>query len=94
MKVTSEVTQAIEGLSKGTNTIEQVENLFKTRNWPADSKQHSTLEDLQKSEVLDSAPDTAGSRSEITNAWFRGLIDDEQYKRLQKASTVGMKSKA
>ncbi len=91
----SEVTQAIEDLSSGAKTIEEVAELFKTRSWPDKPNQPSTsLAEINQRELQDYEPEPVGSRSEITLAWMMDKINDAQYKMLSDAAYSGLKKEA
>ncbi len=87
----SEVTKAVRALQSGERTIEDVEQMFKTRSWPRPQTTPTSATDAFKREIEDREPDAPGSFSEVAQAFYAGVIDVDTYERLANAAKAAPK---
>jgi hypothetical protein len=76
----SDVTEALQGLADGESTLDEVEALFREREWPRRSD--------------DQGGHLPGSFAEVADAYSAGLINHDQYVRLAAAATEAMRAQS
>ena len=77
---TSEVSNLLNALRDGTMSLEEVAQRFRTRQWPRRrSAPTTTYDEIASAELEDPAPYIPGSFDDVTAAYHRGELSDEQY---------------
>lgn len=84
----SEVTDALRELQAGTRSIEDVEQMFRSRSWPKPAPIAKDGESLLKAELTDKDPAPEGSFSEVASAFYSGIITIDQYEVLAQAANA------
>lgn len=77
--MTNEVSDLLNALHAGHMTLDEVAQRFRRRKWPARGPQATTYAELAKAEMEDPEPSAPGSFDEVTLAYHRGDLTDQQY---------------
>lgn len=85
----SEVTDALRALQAGERTIEDVEQMFRSRNWPRKPPGPKNATEAFAREQTD-YDEADGSFAEVGQAFFMGVIDADAYERLAAAAHEAM----
>ncbi len=87
----SEVMDALRALQAGERTVEDVEDMFRTRNWPKPTTTRPTTgaEALARDSEDPEEP-VDGSFFEVADAFTRSIIDIDTYERLATAASEAM----
>lgn len=83
----SEVTDALRALQAGERTIEDVEQMFRTRNWPKVVPPADAQEAIARDAIGDPEEPADGSFFEVASAFTNGVIDVDTYERLADAAS-------
>jgi hypothetical protein len=89
-----EVNELLKALKQGKMTIDEVSQKFRERTWPRRlrSPRPETYIEMEKAEQRDPEPYLPGSFDDVTAAYHRGDISDEQYDRLADAMAESKRS--
>lgn len=91
--MTSEVTELISALRDGTMSLGEVAQRFRARSWPRRAKPVPTAYiDLAAQAQEDPPPDVPGSFDDVDNAYYAGLITEDQYDVLAQAMADSMRA--
>jgi hypothetical protein len=77
--MTNEVSDLLKALHAGHMTLDEVAQRFRQRKWRRPEPQASTYEELAKAELKDPEPYVPGSFDDVTLAYHRGDLTDQQY---------------
>jgi hypothetical protein len=78
--MTNEVNDLLIGLRDGTVTLDEVARRFRTRSWPSGtSSSTANYTEIAKAELRDPDPYISGSFDDVTIAYQRGELSEEQY---------------
>lgn len=84
--MTSEVTDLIKALQDGTMALDEVAQRFRQRNWPRRRQEPPTSYFEMASRTLDDPePYVPGSFDDVTDAYDRGELSDDEYDTLAEA---------
>ena len=83
--MTDEVNDLLNALREGDVTLDEVAEKFRQRKWPRRGQQPATYAELAKAELEDPEPFVAGSFDDVTLAYHRGDLSDEEYEVLAAA---------
>ena len=84
--MTSEVTRLIEALRDGSMSLDEVSQRFRERSWPRRRKNvPATYLEMAAAAQEDPEPYMPGSFDDVTAAYHRGDLSDEQYDVLANA---------
>jgi hypothetical protein len=84
--MTSDVTDLIAALCDGSMSLEQVAQRFRERSWPRTRKPvPASYLEMAAAAQEDPEPTIPGSFDEVTAAYHRGDLSDEQYEVLAHA---------
>ena len=84
--MTSEVTDLIKALRDGTMTLDEVAQRFRERKWPRRRREPPTTYLEMASRTLeDPEPYVPGSFDDVTDAYDRGELSDDEYDMLAEA---------
>jgi hypothetical protein len=81
----AEVTDLLTELRRGSKSIEDVAAAFRERQWPATRRPQPTTY-AEMAEQQDREPEVPGSFAEVTAAYDRGEITQDQYRTLTHAA--------
>jgi hypothetical protein len=91
--MTSEVTELISALQDGTMSLDEVAQRFRARSWPRRAKPvPTTYIELAAQAQEDPPPDVPGSFDDVDNAYYKGLITEDQYDVLAQAMADSMRA--
>jgi predicted RNA-binding protein associated with RNAse of E/G family len=92
---TSDVSELIAALRSGDMNLEDVVQRFRTRTWPESAVPLAqTYQELAAAALRDPEPDVPGSFDEVTAAYDRGEITQEQYRALAHAAAEAINAQA
>lgn len=77
--MTNEVSDLLKALSGGHVTLDEVAQKFRERKWPGRGARPTTYAEHAKAELADPEPYLPGSFDEVTVAYHKGDLSDEQY---------------
>lgn len=84
--MTSEVTDLIKSLRDGTMTLDEVAQRFRERKWPRRRREPpATYFEMASRTLEDPEPYVPGSFDDVTDAYDRGELSDDEYDRLAEA---------
>lgn len=83
--MTNEVNDLLEALREGTMTLDEVAKNFRQRKWPRPEPRPATYAELAKAELEDPKPLVPGSFDDVTLAYHKGELSDQQYEVLAAA---------
>jgi hypothetical protein len=81
----NEVDELLNSLREGHMTLDEVAGKFRQREWPRRESRPSTYEELAKAELEDPEPHIPGSFDDVTLAYHKGQLTDQQYEVLAAA---------
>ena len=88
---TSEVSHLLNALRDGTMSLEEVAQQFRKRSWPRRrSAPTTTYTEIASAELEDPDPYIPGSFDDVTAAYHRGELSDEQYDLLALAMSESL----
>ena len=91
--MTSEVTELIGALRNGTMSLDEVAQRFRNRSWPRRTKPTpTTYLDLAAQAQEDPPADVPNSFDDVDNAYYQGLITEDQYDVLAQAMAESMRA--
>jgi hypothetical protein len=91
--MTSEVAELISALRNGTMSLDEVAQQFRTRSWPRRTKPvPASYMDLAAQAQEDPPPDVPNSFDDVDNAYYKGMITDDQYDVLAQAMADSMRA--
>jgi hypothetical protein len=78
--MTDEVNDLLNALNDGSLTVDEVAARFRSRSWPRrDPAPTTTYAEIATAELQDPDPYTPGSFDDVTAAYHRGDLSEEQY---------------
>jgi hypothetical protein len=80
----TEVIEVLAALRSGSMSLDEVEALFRERSWPI-TRRPEPMTYAEKAEQQDPEADMPGSFDDVTAAYDRGEITQEQYRTLAHA---------
>ena len=83
--MTDEVNDLLKALRDGRMTLEEVAERFRQRKWPRPEPQPATYSELAKAELADPEPLVPGSFDDVTLAYHKGDLSDQEYEVLAAA---------
>ena len=84
--MTSEVTDLITALRNGSMSLDEVTSRFRARSWPRRRRQPpSSYLELAAAAQEDPEPYLPGSFDDVTAAYHRGELSDDEYEALAQA---------
>lgn len=91
--MSNEITTLLGALKDGSMSLEQVAQEFRQHPWPPQrTTPATTYEQLATAELADPDPYVAGSFDDVTAAYHRGELTDEQYDILASAMTESVRA--
>lgn len=85
--MTSDVTDLIAALREGSMSLDEVASKFRTRSWPRRKKNQQYASYLEMAAAAQEDPDVyvPGSFDDVTAAYHRGDLSDDEYDVLARA---------
>lgn len=77
--MTNEVNDLLRALREGHMTLDEVAQKFRQRKWPRRGTRPTTYAEYAKAELEDPEPYVPDSFDDVTLAYHRGDLSDEQY---------------
>ena len=77
--MTNEVNDLLKALRDGHLTLEEDALKFRQRDWPRIGTRPTTYTEFAKAEIVDPEPYVPGSFDDVTLAYHKGDLSDEQY---------------
>ena len=77
--MTNEVNDLLKALRDGHMTLEEVAERFVKRKWPRPEAQPATYSELARAELADPEPLVPGSFDDVTLAYHKGDLSDQEY---------------
>jgi hypothetical protein len=77
--MTNDVNDLLRALHDGQMTLDEVAARFRERTWPRRGTRLATYTELATAELADPEPYVPGSFDDVTLAYHKGELSDEQY---------------
>lgn len=91
--MTNDVTDLLTALRDGAISLDDVVRRFRERSWPRrETTPTTTYADIGMAELQDPEPYLPGSFDDVTAAYHRGDLSDEQYEALAQAMAASVKA--
>jgi hypothetical protein len=91
--MTDEVNDLLNALKDGSLTLDEVAARFRSRSWPRrDPSSTSTYAEIATAELQDPDPYVPGSFDDVTSAYHRGGLSDQQYEVLAAAMSESIEA--
>jgi len=91
--MTNEVHDLLKALREGRMRLDEVAEKFRQHNWPRAGTRPTTYTEYAKAEMEDPEPYVPGSFDEVTLAYHKGDLSDEQYNVLAAAMAQSKKER-
>lgn len=83
----STISDALADLSAGRKSLDEVADLMRATEWPAQTPPAGDYDTLAQRTISDAEPPPEGSFAEVESAYINGTISAEQYAALAAAAT-------